>query len=124
MANELSALARLTIAKTGFSAGSGDVSVSLDSSDPDAVIITQDLTADTSEALVLEDVGLPCGKILVKQITGTEIQLSLATGGSFDASRFAVMTKVGDVTLWTPKLGTTIYVKSIGVAGRIQIVAG
>lgn len=127
MANELSATARLVIAKVGYPATSGDINVSLDSSDPDGVASTQDLTADTVEALNLDDVGLPCAKILVKMITpasGGSIELSLQTGGSFDANRFAVLTKQNDFACWTPKLGTAIYVKSIGAAGRIMIVAG
>jgi hypothetical protein len=127
MAAELSAFARLSLNKVGFTPSSGDITVSLDSADPDGTVSTQDLTADTSEALALDDVGLPCAAIMVKVITpvsGSGIELSLQTGGSFDANRFAVMTKQNQFTLWTPKLGTTIYVKSVGAAGRIAIVAG
>jgi len=127
MANELSVFARLSISKTGFVSGSGDVNLSLDSADPDAIVITQDLAADTVEALDVGDVELPCGKLLVKMITpaaGGEIQISLQSGGTFDANRFASLSKQGDFAVWTPKLGTAIYVKSIGAAGRIQVVAG
>jgi hypothetical protein len=127
MAAELTALVRLTLNKVGFTPGSGDITWTLDSADPDGVAITQDLTADTVEALVLEDVGLPCAAILVKLITpvsGTEVQISLQSGGSFDANRFAVLTKQNHAALWTPKLGSTIYVKAIGAGARIMIVAG
>ena len=128
MAAENSLLVRHTINKVGYpNIGSGDVSVTLDSADPDAVIHTQDLTADTVEALDLTDVGLPCAKILLKMIipaSGGSIEVSLQSGGSFDANRFAVMSKQNDFACWTPKLSSTIYVKSIGAAGRIMIVAG
>lgn len=127
MAAELSAYLRLALAKTAYSPTSGDVSFTLDSADPDGVAITQDLTADTVEALVLNDVELPCAGILIKMITpvsGGEIQVSLQSGASFDANRFASLTKQNHAMFWTPKLGTTIYVKSIGAAGRIMIVAG
>ena len=128
MAGENSLLVRHTLVKTGFSqVGSGDVTVALDSADPDAVVHTQDLTADTAEALNLGDVDLPCSKITLKMITpvsGGSIEVSLQTGGSFDANRFAVLTKKDDFACWTPKLSSAIYVKSIGAAGRIMIIAG
>jgi hypothetical protein len=127
MAAELNVFVRLSLNKVGFNPSSGDVSYTLDSADPDGTVSTQDLTADTVEALDLDDVALPCAQILVKCITpvsGSGIEFSLQTGGSFDANRFGVITKQNHCLLWTPKLGTTIYVKSVGAAGRIAIVAG
>lgn len=127
MAGELTGLARFTLNKTGFTPTSGDISFTLDSADGDGINQTQDLTADSIEALVLGDVELPCGKILLKLITptsGTNVEISLKNSTDFDAYRFAVLTKQNDVALWTPKLNTTIYVKAIGAGARIAVLAG
>ncbi|MBN9691297.1 MAG: hypothetical protein J0M24_13760 [Verrucomicrobia bacterium] len=127
MAGELTGTVRLALNKVGFTPTSGDITFTLDSSDGDGLSQTQDLTADTSEALVLGDVELPCGKILLKLITptsGTNVEVSLKNSPDFDTYRFAVLTKQNDVALWTPKLGTTIYVKAIGAGARIAVLAG
>lgn len=127
MAELLSAFARVAISKTGYTPSSGDVNVTLETDDPDGVADTQDLAANTVEALDLKDVSLPCAKILLKLISpasGVEVEVSLQTGGSFDANRFAVLAQVNDFAVWTPKLGTAIYVKAVGGGARIMVVAG
>ena len=125
MAETLSFLARLSLNKTGFSPTSGDVSKTTEVLVPEGINQTQNLVSNTIEALDVGDVALPCGKILVKLIdpAAIPVEFSTATGGGFDAARFAVLTDVNDVMLWTPKLGT-IYVKPIGANARIQVVAG
>jgi hypothetical protein len=127
MSAELSASVRFALAKVGLTPTSGDIAFTLDTADADGVAISQDLTADTIEALNLGDIDLPAGLILVKLITptsGTNVEVSLKNSSDFDTYRFGVLTKQNHCMLWSPKLNTTIYVKAIGAGARILIVAG
>lgn len=127
MAGELPFVARLTNNKTGVTPGSGDISASLDTAETNGHGSSQDLTADTIEALAVGDVAAPAGMILVKLVTpasGTNVEISLKNSTDFDAYRFAVLTKKDHVALWSPKQNTTIYVKAIGAAAKIFTVAG
>jgi hypothetical protein len=127
MANELQPFLRLTLAKTGLAIASGDISVNLDTAEPDGGSYTQDLTADTIETLDIGDVAAPAGMILVKLITpasGTNVEISLKNSSDFDTYRFGVLTKQNHAMLWSPKLADPIYIKAIGAGARVLIVVG
>jgi len=127
MADEISTLVRVTIAKPGVNIPSGDISVYLATAEADGYGASQDLAADTIEALAIGDVAAPAAMIMVKLVTpasGTNVELSLKNSTDFDAYRFAVLTKANHPIVWSPKLGDVIYVKAIGAAARIFTVAG
>ena len=119
MANEITLTAGLTASKTSGAIASGTLTKQQTMTGDDMVAGTQ-LIPTSDEALILGDITGAPGALMIKNLdTANFVELSLATGANFDASRFLIL-RAGAICLFQPQ-SATIYAQADTAAVRVQV---
>lgn len=122
MANEISYSVSFTATKGGASVSTGTWSDTVDMAGADMISATQNI-GTSDEALDFGDITSPAGRVAIKNLDATNyVELSLATGGSFDGSRFAKIGP-GEAIIYCPAVSGTIYAQADTASCLVQVVA-